>query len=293
MMRLMKRGSLFFSLFLILCVAAPHAEAQQVVHACGAVSVALPLSDAGSILRSEQNIEILLRAGGGTNFGLDALGDRSAQIALCSREVTPVDRADYPDIQFTEIPIGVQLVALAVSRDVWQGGVHSLSATQARAIYEGKIKNWKEVGGPDFKITIFMSEPGRGQWEMFVQWLYGEIKKAPVWHGLTVKDFQETRNMLEFTMGSFSLIPARFVDNRNVFAVAIRDDAANLSQPTVEEVLKEKYPLSRPLLLVTDNKPTGTVKVIIDFMVSERGQALVKQYGYVTLAELKAAKAAQ
>jgi len=211
-------------------------------------------------------------------------------IALCSREVTPVDRADYPAMQFNEIPIGVQLVAMVVSRDVWEGGIRSLSTNQIRGIYEGRIKNWKEVGGPDVKIKMFLNEPGRGQWEIFVQWLYGEIKKAPLWHGPTVKEAQETLNILEFTPGGISLVPARFADNNVAYALAVQDEEKNLVEPTVVNVLKDKYPLSRPLILVINDKPTGAIKVIVDFMVSERGQAFVKQYGYVTLAELKAAK---
>jgi phosphate transport system substrate-binding protein len=266
---------------------------QQVVRACGAIAVALPLSDAIPVFRSERNIELVLRSAGGTGNGLDALGERSVNMALCSREVTSLDRADYPEIQFVEAPLGVQVLAIAVSQDVWKGGVRSLSADQARGIYEGDIKNWKQVGGPDLKIKVFMPEQGRGSWEVFVQWLYGELKKAPIWHGAIVRGIQETRNMLEFTPGSLSLIPPGFVDNQDIYALPIQDDSGRLLEANMTNVLNQNYPLSRPLLLVTDDKPTGPVKVIIDFMVSDRGQALVKQYGYLTLAELKAAKEAR
>ena len=265
----------------------------QQIRACGAVSVALPLAEAVPILKTERNIDLLLRAGGGTGMGLDTLGAKVASIALCSRELTPVDRAEFPQIQLTEIPIGIQLVAMAVSRDVWMGGVHSLTSNQARGIYEGKITNWKEVGGPNLKISVFMSEPGRGLWEIFVQWLYKEIKKAPVWNGSCVKELQETRNILEFTPGGFSLIPPSFADQKYIFSLAIKEDSEEPVEPTLDNVLKEKYPLSRPLMLVVDDKPTGAVKVIVDLMTSERGQAFVKQFGYVTLAQLQAAKAEQ
>ena len=287
----MKRLTHFIWLLVFLRLCVPNATAQQVVRASGAVSVALPLAEAANILRSERNIELILRAGGGTGMGLDALGDRTANIALCSRELTPVDRADYPAIQFTEIPIGVQLIALAVSRDVWMGGVHSLNASQVRGIYEGRITNWQQVGGPNLRIKVFMSEPGRGTWEVFVQWLYKEIKKAPVWRGAKVKEIQETRNMLEFTSGAFALIPPAFTDNQSIFPLALQDDdSATPVEPTLVSVLKGKYPLNRPLTLVIDDKPTGAIKVVADFMTSERGQALVKQLGYVTLEELQAAK---
>jgi len=279
---------------LVFCIlAAPDATAQTVVRACGAVSVALPVYEAGKILRAERNLELVMGAVGGTVSGLEALGENSVNIAFSSRELTPIDRAAFPEIQFTEIPIGVQLVSMAVSRDVWEGGVRSITASQAQAIYEHKITNWKQLGGPNTKITVYMSTPGRGQWEIFVQWLYGEIRKAPVWHGFEAKESTEMRNMLEFTRGSFGLLPAGLVDHRAAFALAFRTDSGMEIPPTTANVLNDQYPLSRPLLLVINDRPTGGTKVVVDFMVSERGQALVKQTGYVTLEELKAAKAAQ
>lgn len=285
MVGLMKRMVSLIFAWVICCPVG--AIAQTVIRACGAVSVALPVSEASRILRSERNIELILGAVGGTATGLDTLGGKKSDIAFCSRSLTPLDRAAFPEVQFTEIPIGVQMVTMAVSRDVWDGGVHSISALQAKAIYEGRVRNWKELGGPDLAITVFMSAPGRGQWEIFVQWLYGGLRRAPVWGGTAVKEITETRNMLEFTRGSFALLPSAFVDNRKTFALAVREESGDLFEPTIAN---EKYPLSRPLLLVVNDKPTGAVKVIVDFMTGERGQELVKQTGYVTLAELKAAK---
>jgi len=286
----MKRFAPFLWLLVLLRLCVPCAMAQQTVSAFGAVSVALPMADAVSVLHSEYNIDLLLKSYGGTAMGLDALGGRNVNIALCSRVLTAEDRARYPAIQFTEIPIGVQMLGIAVSRDVWKGGVHSLNIRQIRGIYERKITNWQQVGGPNLPIKVFMNDPGRGQWEMFVLWLYKELKKAPVWNGVKVKDARETRNMLEFTPGSFALLPPGFADSQSIFLLAIENDSKTLLAPTLDNVLKGEYPLSRPLLMVVEDKPTGAVKVVVDFMVGQRGQALVKRFGYVTLEELRGAR---
>ena len=290
----MKRLASFLCLLVLLRFLVPGALAQQhSVVARGAIAVALPVSGAVGVLRKEYQIDLSLRSAGGTGMGLDALGENSAQIALCSRELTPMDRAEYPKIQFTEIPIGLQMLAMAVSRDVWMGGVHALNVNQVRAIYEGRITNWQQVGGPNLPIKVFMNDVGRGQWEIFALWLYKELKLAPIWRGAKVKEIRETRNMLEFTPGSFALLPPNSADRRNVFPLAIDEGSGTPVEPTLDNVFKGKYPLSRPLLLVVNDRPTGAVKVVVDFMTGERGQALVQQYGYVTLAELKAAKESQ
>ena len=288
----MKRLAPFLWLLVLLRLCVPNAMAQQplTVVARGAVSVALPLSEAVPVLRREYNVDLALRSAGGTMVGLDALGGRTANIALCSRELTPTDRAACPEMQLTAIPIGMHLLAVVVSRDVWMGGVRALNANQIRAIYEGKIKNWQEVGGPDLPIKVFMSETGRGQWEIFALWLYKELKMAPVWRGAKVKEISETCNILEFTSGGMAIIPPSFADRRNIFPLAIADDSPTPIEPTLDNALKGIYPLSRPLLMVVDDKPTGAVKVVVDFMIGERGQAFVKRFGYVTLAELEAAR---
>ena len=290
----MKRFGSFLWVLILLRFGVPGVLAeQQLVVARGAIAVALPLNDAIAVLRKEYNVDLSLRSAGGTEMGMEALGANSAHIALCSRELTPVDRADYPRIQFTEIPIGLQMLAMAVSRDVWMGGVHALNAKQVRAIYEGRITNWQQVGGPNLPIKVFMNDAGRGQWEIFALWLYKELKLAPLWRGAKVKEIRETRNMLEFTPGSFALLPPNSADRRNVFPLAIDEGSGILVEPTLDNVFKGRYPLGRPLLLVVNDRPTGAVKVVVDFMTGERGQALVKQYGYVTLAELKAARETQ
>ena len=265
-------------------------EQQQIVRACGAITVALPISEAVPVFRSERNIELIMRSAGGSNVGLDALSERNVTMALCSRELTAEDRANNPEMRLVENPIGMQVLIVSVSRDVWNGGVKSLSDEQVRGIYEGLIKNWKEVGGPDTKIKLFMPEQGRGIWELFVQWLYQDVKKAPQWKGVNMKSMQETRNMLEFTPGSMAVIAPGYVDNKEIFALSLRNDKGKVIDPTFENLFNQTYPLFRPLSIVTNDRPTGSVKVIVDFMTSERGQALVKQYGYLTLAELNEAR---
>jgi len=275
-------------LFLLFCATA--APGQEVVRAYGAIALALPLSEAVPTLRTERNIELVLYSGGGTDVGLTALGNRATQIALCSRALTPTDRAEFPGIQFNEIPVGTQMLVLAVSRDVFVGGVRILSAEQMRGIYEGRITNWQQVGGPDLRIRLLMHEQGRGVWELFAQWLYGEIKKAPLWTGETMRNFQEARNLLEFTAGGCAVLPPALIDSRYHFALSISGSKGQVIQPTVANAVEGKYPLSRPLVMVTAGRPAGGARVVVDFMTGEKGQELIKRHGYVGLEEMKAAK---
>ena len=58
-------------------------------------------------------------------------------------------------------------------------------------------------------------------------------------------------------------------------------------EPTNENIATKKYPLTRPLFLLTNGEPAGVVKTYVDFLLSDRGQELVKKHGYLRLKDLK------
>jgi phosphate transport system substrate-binding protein len=55
--------------------------------------------------------------------------------------------------------------------------------------------------------------------------------------------------------------------------------------PTVEAVLDHTYPISRPLFVYTLGEPEGQVKQLIEWILSDEGQKIVEQNGYVPLAK--------
>jgi phosphate transport system substrate-binding protein len=178
-------------------------------------------------------------------------------------------------------------VALIVSRDVWDGGVKSITKQQAAAIYEGRIKNWKELGGPDKRIAFFNKEPGRGTWEVFVHWLYGSPKRAPQMSFPEVGGNEETRNKVASTRGALSQLSSSWADGKSVFALSIKTEDGREIAPTSQNIANRSYPLSRPLFLLTNGEPTGDAKTFVDFVLSDRGQELVEKHGYLKLSELR------
>ena len=262
------------------------AQVVEVLRVQGAVSVALPVSEAARLLRAERNVDVRITTTGGSPVGIAALGEGAVDVALSTRPVTPEERAAAPGVVFNEIPIGAQAIAIVVSKDVWEGGVKSLTAAQVRAIYENSITNWKDVGGPNLKITVYMSAPGRGMWEMFAGWLYGEVKKAPVKKYAVVNSYDDIRNAVQFTPGSFSQIPIGCVDNKELFALGIGNERGDVIRPDAETFISGQYPICRKLWMVTNDRPTMNVKVLVDFMLSDRGQGLLKDASLLPLVEI-------
>jgi len=253
----------------------------------GSTTVNLPVAEAAEVLRAEKKMEIQLDTFGGSAGGISQLAEGKVQIGMSSKPVTDAEREKFPAVKFVETRIGQDAVAVIVSKDVWEGGVKELSKGQLKGIYESTITNWKEVGGPDKRIAFFNKEPGRGTWEVFVHWVYGNSKLAPEVSFPEVGGNEETRTKVASTKGAISQLSYSWVDNKTTFAVAVKDGDAPAVAALAENIANGSYPLSRPLYLLTNGEPTGDAKTFIDFVLSDRGQVFVKKHGYLPLAELK------
>lgn len=262
-------------------------KAMEALKINGSTTVNLPAAEAAEILRSEKGLQIQVDTQGGSSGGISMLADGLMQIGMSSKHVSEDDRKKYPKIKFVETHIGEDAVALIVSKDVWDGGVKALSKAEAKQIYEGKITNWKALGGPDRRIAFFNKEPGRGTWEVFAHWMYGNPKSAPEVSFPEVGGNEETRNKVASTRGAISQLSSSWADGKTVFALGIKADNGSVIEPTVENISNLKYPMSRPLFLLTNGEPSGEAKVFVDFMLSTRGQELVRKHGYLSLDQLK------
>ena len=150
------------------------------------------------------------------------LAEGQVQVGMSSKPVSDDDRKKYPQCDFREIHVGEDAVALIVSKDVWDGGVRTLTKAQAKDIYESRITNWKESGSTKPQRIAFLNkEPGRGTWEVFVHWIYGSPKAAPQVSFPEVGGDEETRNKVGSTRGAMSQLSSSWADGKKVFALAL------------------------------------------------------------------------
>jgi len=278
--------TLHFGIALPLLVSSIAAAATLKIN--GSTTVNLPVAEAAEILRAEKKMDIQVDTQGGSSGGISMLGDGQVEIGMISKQVSDDNRAKYPKCAFKEIQIGEDAVALIVSKDVWDNGVRALTKQQAKDIYEGKITNWKNVGGAKSqRIAFFNKEPGRGTWEVFAHWLYGNPKAAPQVSFPEVGGNEETRNKVSGTRGAMSQLSSSWADGKKVFALSLLGDDATPIEPTEANIATHKYPMSRPLFVLTNGEPKGDAKMMVDFLLSDRGQELVKKHGYLPLKALK------
>ena len=62
-----------------------------------------------------------------------------------------------------------------------------------------------------------------------------------------------------------------------------KDEKSEYVEPVIENVLNNKYPISRPLFLYTNGEPKGLVKKFVDFCLSKEGQEIVLKTDFVPI----------
>lgn len=253
----------------------------------GSSTVAQALVLVAPVVRTELGLELKVQTESST-AAIRAAGAGTTDVAMSTRALTAEDRSGFPERRMTEVLIGTQALVFIVAPDVWSAGVRSLTKAQALAIYEGGTTNWKPLGGADQAIKFYNPIRGHGVWEVFATWLYGDLRKAPPGKTKdTVTSGRDARNSVEFNGASISIAAPRWADGKAVFALAVTDEKGTVIEPTLENIHTHRYPLERPLYLVSGNRPSGSIKKFFNFMLSPAGQELVKQADFIPLKDPK------
>jgi phosphate transport system substrate-binding protein len=218
--------------------------------------------------------------GGGSGTGIAALINGTTEICQSSRPMKDEEKASIKEkrnVEVVETPVAVDALAIYLNQ---KNKIEKLTMEQIRGIYQGKITNWKAVGGADANIVLYGRENNSGTYVFFKE------------HVLANEDFTERYQPLA---GTASVINAVVKDVNgigyggigyatDVKAILVSKDASSEPvAPTMENALNNKYPLSRFLFWYTAGAPTGTIKEFVDWVVGPQGQAVVQDVGFYPL----------
>ena len=270
-------------LFTAFFATAAHA---QTITMHGSALLALVMKAAEPLIKEELGIELRVGTEGGSNVGFLSVGAGTTQLGLITKALDASERAQFPACSFDEAQIGWQVLGIGVAHNVWEAGVRSLTRDQMVKIYEGDIRNWKGVGGPDQPIKFYNPKRGRGTWELFVTWLYKNQNLAPLGESFeTVVRYEDARDSVEFNTGSISVMPPHMADGKSVHILGIKEPDGSITESTKAMLASKKYPLAKPLIILSGRRFAGDSKRIVDFFLSPRGQALVKSVGFAPVGE--------
>ncbi|WP_394698515.1 phosphate ABC transporter substrate-binding protein [uncultured Methanospirillum sp.] len=212
--------------------------------------------------------------GGGTGAGVKAAGEGTAMIGMASRDLTAEEKKKYSDIQAHQIAIdGIAIITNSANP------IPSLTIEQIKKIYDGNITNWKDVGGSDAAIVVVGRDSASGTREFFSS---DVMKKADfVKTQLEKNSNGAVQQTVAQTKDAIGYVGLGYVDS-TIHAVPLSVNGTLIS-PSIETVKEGKYPLARPLHLLTKGQPTGDAVTFMAFIDSPEGQKLITEEGFVSL----------
>ena len=138
---------------------------------------------------------------------------------------------------------------------------------QVKGIFSGKINNWKEVGGDDVAISVVTREAGSGTRGAFEEIVMHEAKISD--KAITQASNGAVRTTVAGDEKSIGYLSLGFL-SADVKGIKVEN-----VEPTVENIKKGSYKVSRPFLYLTKGEPTADVKAFFDFVLSSQGQEIV------------------
>ena len=224
-------------------------------------------------MQKHPEIDISVR-GGGSGTGIAALIDRICDIADSSRPIKKKEILKAKEKGISPEPHVVAMDGIAVIVHP-SNQVNQLSLSRIKNIYTGKVSNWSQLGGKNQKIVVVSRDVASGTYECFSKLALKKQRVRP--DALLQVSNAATASIVKRTKGAIGYVGLGYLSSE-VKALII-----NGVVPSVETVLKGTYPISRPLFMYTNGKPKGLAKDFIDFVLSEEGQKIVKEQGFVSL----------
>lgn len=288
----MKKSIILLSLALMAACGNPEKNKEQADNSAASKSITIKGSDtvlpltqqeAEKFMNSHKETSITV-VGGGSGVGITALIEGTTDIAMSSRPLKMDEKATLEEkgITFKEINIAGDALAVIVHP---KNSVEKLTKEQVADIFTGKVKNWKEVGGKDLPVIAYSRETSSGTYEFFKEHVMDKKNYAS-----SVLNMPATGAIVQSvsqTEGAIGYIGLAY-ETKEVKHLAISyDKGANYVAPSIENAQNGTYPVSRPLFYYYDVKNEAAVDPFVKFILSDEGQQVVKQTGYVPLVKTK------
>ena len=224
----------------------------------------------------------LSRHGSGTAF--TALVDGKADIGMASRRInaqeigklTTAGLGDFSQPGLENV-LALDGLIIAVNKS---NPVNSLSISQIKDLFSGKVTDWSQVGGQAGPVHLFGRDTKSGTADTFNALVMGG---APVAAGVEVVEGSDGIALkVQGDPGAVGYVGFAYLgDNK---ALSIVTDCGIEFPASDLYVRTEEYPLSRRLYLYTPaNATNAETRPFLDYALSDKGQDLAKKKNFIDL----------
>ncbi len=233
------------------------------------------------------NVEV---NGGGSGVGIAGLINGSVELANSSRALEEKEVADLKARQnqdSKEFMVGYDALSIYVHKD---NPLDEISMEQIAEIYkrDGTIKNWSDLGVTNIpgakgdEIIVISRQNNSGTHHYFKEAVLGKkIELRP--DTVNQNGSADVVNLVGTTPNSIGYSGMGYkTDAVKVLKVSKKAGEPGVA-PSIASTLDNTYPISRPMFMYTAGEPAPHIRKYIDWVLSEAGQNILRDNGYVPL----------
>lgn len=207
-------------------------------------------------------------SGGGTGTGFAALLDRTTEVGMASRRITPQERADIERSgPLLERTVALDAVAIYVPEAcfLWDTDLPTL-----KALFRGQVRCWRELGGPDSPVILYIRENSSGTYTFFKEQVLEKLDFAAEAQSLpgTAAVAQAVAQDAN-SIGFGGMVSAKGVRVLSLGGVA----------PNLEHAVSGRYPLARPLFVYMRQQARPAALAFVEWLTSVEAQRLAAAAG--------------
>ncbi|MBL4985629.1 phosphate ABC transporter substrate-binding protein [Bacillus safensis] len=234
----------------------------------------LVLAAAEKFMDKHPKADIQVQAGG-SGAGLSQVSEGSVQIGNSDVFAEEKDGVDAKALK--DHKVAVVGMAAAVNPEV---GVKDITKDELKKIFTGKIKNWKELGGKDQKITLVNRPDSSGTRATFVKYALDGATPA---EGITEESSNNVQKIIAETPGAIGYLAFSYLKEDKITPLSI--DGVKPEESNVES---GKYTIWAYEHSYTKGEPEGLAKQFLDYLMSDEVQKeIVKDQGYISVSNMK------
>jgi len=238
---------------------------------CGITKKAF-MAELAKAYERKTGIKIELQGGGATRGIREAVARKVDIGGSCRMTLPSSDRSElYAQLQ----PVAWDALAVIAHP---RNPLSNVSTEQIRAIYEGRIRNWSQLGLNPAPIHLYIrrgkiSGVGYAIRQYIFQDSAKEFVTSPEYTMRSSGPLEQAIETDPYALGITGISSAR---KRHVKIMSVDNKS-----PTYENVRDGKYVWYRPLYLVTNPSPSQAVKEFLSFAQSKQGRAVLRRNGTV------------
>jgi phosphate transport system substrate-binding protein len=211
--------------------------------------------------------------GGGSGAGVAAVRGNNAEIGMVSRALTAEEKAE-----FDATLIGYDGVAFIVHV---KNHLNELNRAQARAIFSGEAKNWREFTELDRPILTIIKAKGRSTRDLVDEFL-GLPEQV---HAAFSVAGSNTEVILRVASDPLAIgyVSIGSAEKAHLKGLPIKLLTLDETPASIYEVVNGNYAFSRELNLITRRPPSPLARRVLKFFTSPEGQKFVEGEGFAPI----------